>query len=310
MRYNNLSDVIYNHIKIRRGHRMSDTTTQQDNSGGNGSFFSNLVNTVKYKAHQAVYDPNAEEFAKKQSQQTPPPVPPAADDTNKTDSTDGGDSNTVSPARIIKKVGSQTLNILKQIFIPFTALMLAMIVANEMIIYSVPIRIIFFIFVFLLCFFIPFYAIIIAIFYIFKGGYSYYINNMTNKPKQRIMPTIFSLLPITTYQPTSSLAAFLMYPFTYPKTDLGKQELPEIMNDYWEDLKKSFKSFETIKGLPIFADNIKAIKESFDKMTTIKQPTTNQSNTVNSENKLQNEGKDSSEPAPAAETKSEPDVSE
>jgi hypothetical protein len=150
--------------------------------------------------------------------------------------------------------------------------MLAMIVANEMIVYSVPIRIIFFIFVFLLCFFIPFYAIIIAIFYLFKGGYSYYVNNMTNKPKQRIMPTIFALLPITTYQPTSSLVSLLMYPFTYPKTESGKQELPEIMNDYFEDLKKSFKSFDTVKGLPIFTDNIKAIKESFDKMIAIQEP--------------------------------------
>jgi hypothetical protein len=257
---------------------MSDTTTTNTPSAtpNNTSFFSNLVNTVKYKAHKAVYDPNAEEYAKNQASSsnnvaTTAPLVEDSATTNTTDTTDG-DPNTVSATRIAKKVGSQTLNILKQIFIPFTALMLAMIVTNEMIVYSVPIRIIFFIFVFLICFFIPFYAIILAIFYIFKGGYSYYINNMTNKPKQRIMPTIFALLPITRYQPTSALLSFLMYPFTYPKTDLGKQELPLIMNDYFENLKKSFKSFETIKSLPIFADNIKNIRENFDKMVEITTP--------------------------------------
>lgn len=251
---------------------MSDTTTtnmSDTSTPNNTSIFSNLVNTVKYKAHKAVYDPNAEEYAKKQAETQKDTTQPADSTTTNTNDTTDGDQNSVSVTRIAKKVGSQTLNILKQIFVPFTALMLAMIVANEMITYSVPIRIIFFIFVFLICFFIPFYAIILAIFYIFKGGYSYYINNMTNKPKQRIMPTIFALLPITTYQPTSSLMSFLLYPFTYPKTDQGKQELPSIMNDYFEDLKKSFKYFATVKSLPIFADNIKNIQENFDKMILI-----------------------------------------
>ena len=115
---------------------MSDTTTT--NIPDNTSFFSNLVNTVKYKAHTAVYDPNAEEYAKKQATITNNVLPPTEDSNTNTNDTTDADSNTVSPARIAKKVGSQTLNILKQIFIPFTALMLAMIVTNEMIVYSVP----------------------------------------------------------------------------------------------------------------------------------------------------------------------------
>jgi hypothetical protein len=292
---------------------MSDTTTT--NIPDNTSFFSNLVNTVKYKAHTAVYDPNAEEYAKKQATITNNVLPPTEDSNTNTNDTTDGDSNTVSPTRIAKKVGSQTLNILKQIFIPFTALMLAMIITNEMIVYSVPIRVIFFIFVFLICFFVPFYAIILAVFYMFKGGYSYYVNNMTNRPKERIMPTIFALLPITTYQPTSPLLSFLLYPFTYPKTELGKQELPNIMNDYWEDLKKSFKYFDTVKSLPIFADNIKNIKENFDKIIQInpinvptveKQVKTNNSGTKENTGENANAENNSSKPiSPPNESKSE-----
>lgn len=138
--------------------------------------------------------------------------------------------------------------------------MLAMIVANEMIVYAVPIRIIFFIFVMYLCVHRSLYAYVLGIFYILKGGYSYYLNNMTDGPKRDLMPTIYALLPITTYQSSSSLGTFFLYPFTYPKTEVAAVELPKIMANYWDELRASFKYYDTIKTLPIFVDDIEKIK--------------------------------------------------
>jgi Ca2+/Na+ antiporter len=257
-----------------------------DTAQGDNSFFTNLVNKVKYKAHKAAYDPNANEFAKKQAEkmEQEKTEKEKTTATNTTDNSQNDDPNKFSTKRMFKKIGSQTLDALKKGFIPFVSIMLAMIVANEMIVYSVPIRIIFFIFVVLISVFSPIYLIILSIFYLLKGGYSYYVNNMTNRPKRSIMPTIYALLPVTTYKPSSSFGSFFMYPFTYPKTEQAAIQLPKDMEQYWEDLKASFKYFDTIKTLPIFADDIKQIKENLQNKITplanISQPT--QSNTSKS----------------------------
>lgn len=83
---------------------------------------------------------------------------------------------------------------------------------------------------------------------------------MTDRPKKNIMPTIFALLPITTYKPMSSFSSFFMYPFTYPKTEKAALKLPEVMKGYWESLVESFKDFDKIKNLPLFVEDIKNIQ--------------------------------------------------
>jgi hypothetical protein len=60
--------------------------------------------------------------------------------------------------------------------------------------------------------------------------------------------------------------AFIMYPFTYPKTEQAAIKLPEIMTQYWEDLKGSFKYLDKIQNLPIFAEDLKKIKADLDNM--------------------------------------------
>jgi ABC-type bacteriocin/lantibiotic exporter with double-glycine peptidase domain len=250
------------------------------------SFLANLKNTVAYKAHSAVYDPKANEFAQQQAQKK------AEDEKKKkeqqqatTDNTTqktNGDPNTFSAVRLAKTTGSQVINILQQIFFPFLSLMLAMIVTNEMIVYSAPIRLIFFIFTFLVCYLTKVYAIVLAIFYLLKGGYSYYYNNLTGKPKKDIMPSIFALLPLTTYKPLSSFAGFFMYPFTYPKTEKGAQKLPEIMKNYYNSLVESFNNFDAVKSLPTFAKDIQQIKKDLDQMHSISVPTTNSGSNSNS----------------------------
>ena len=263
-------------------------TTVNTNTTESTSIIGNLVNKVKYKAYKAAYDPQANEFAKEETKKKQDEdakkkeaAKEKADD--KTTGDINSDPNKFSTKRFIKNTGNQTWNAIKKGLIPFMSLMLAMIVANEMIVYSVPIRVIFFIFTFAICYIVPFYAIILSIFYVFKGGYSYYVNNMTNRPKRDIMPTIFALLPVTTYKPMSSFMAFIMYPFTYPKTEQGAIKLPEIMNQYWEDLKASFKYLDKIQNLPIFAEDLKKIKADLDKLHTVPPMSNNAQNQTNSD---------------------------
>ena len=171
--------------------------------------------------------------------------------------------------RIIKKIISQFIFFFKMSFFPFVAVMLAMLVTNEMIVYSVPIRLIFFIFTLIVCILAPPISIILAFFYSIKGGYSYYVNNMTDKPNSNIMPAIFALLPITTTKPTSSLFRALYYPFTYPKTDRCSVKLENKMKFYKESLNESFKDLDKVKDIPIFSKDLEKISTHFNKLHTI-----------------------------------------
>lgn len=281
---------IYKYNKIREGLRMSDTTTAEEPDTST-SLFSNIVNKAKYKAFKAAYDPKANEFAKEEVKRKEEEkakkkeIEKEKTDDTTTDDTNG-DPNKFSTKRFIKNTGNQTWYYIKKGLIPFASLMLAMIVTNEMIVYSVPIRIIFFIFTFAICYIVPFYAIILTIFYIFKGGYSYYVNNMTSRPKREIMPTIFALLPITTYKPMSSFVSFIMYPFTYPKTEQAAIKLPEIMKQYWEDLNNSFKYLDKIQNLPVFTEDLKKIKSDLNNLHAIKSANISGNSINESQNKI------------------------
>jgi hypothetical protein len=251
-----------------------DSGADQDNS-----FFGNLKNKVQYNLHKAVYDPNANKFAQTRQEKEEAAKQKKEEAKSAATDADEGDPNTFSAKRLVKKVGKQASEAIQKGFFPFLALMLAMIVTNDLIVYSSPIRIIFFIFTFAVCYLNQGAGLALGIFYLLKGGYSYYYNNMTDRPKREIMPTIFALAPITTYKPMSSLASFFMYPFTYPKTEIAAQKLPVIMKQYWEDLKESFKDLDTVQNLPIFADSLKEIQKDLATMHNQDVPVTNASNT-------------------------------
>jgi hypothetical protein len=242
----------------------------------NTSLLSNFTNKIKYKLHEATYDPKANEFAQKQAE-TQKKVDEekqtaTIEATEKKEIEENGDPNKFSGKRLVKKIGNQTLDILKKAFLPFLGLMLAMVVTNEMIIYSVPIRVIFFLFTFFIVIFTPFYGVLLGFFYLVKAGYSYYYNNMTDRPKREIMPSIFALMPVTMYQPTSQLGSIFLYPFTYPKTELDAQKLPVIMKQYWDDLQSSFKHLDTIRNLPIFSEQLKNIQVQLKEINTAPEP--------------------------------------
>ena len=239
---------------------------------GDESIFTKFTNLVSYKINNAVSDPNAEKYAaeiakNKEEKEKKEKEKELASQINTTVDIITADTTKFNIKRLLNKILDQTINFLKKAFFPFIALMLAMIVANEMIVYTAPVRIIFFIFTFLVCFFAPSLCTILGVFYILKGAYSYYINNMTDiKEKLKIMPTIYALLPITTYAPESSLGKFFYYPFRYPKSVKSETELPKIMDTYLKSLIESFKDFESVKNEPLFSNQLTQLKGKFEKL--------------------------------------------
>ena len=225
-----------------------------------GTMLTNLKNKATYKAFNAVTDPNANDFA---SKQTVPLLPPSVPEKAPDESTDG-DPDTFSASRFMKKIKSQSSSAMSSIFLPIVALILSMYVTNEMIMYSAPIRLIFFIFTFLICFLLPPFLFFLAMYYLCRWGYGYYLSQLSSGPKVQVMPTIFALLPLTTTIPTSSLGAFFMYPFTYPKNDRDAKRLPIIMNDYMESLKKAFTYFDKVQNLPFIAEGFKTLKDNME----------------------------------------------
>ena len=234
------------------------------------SLLSNLKNKVTYTLHQAVTDPNANEFASSQQESPSSAIIEKVEDDSdyfKLPSTD--DPNTFDINRMIIKTGNMIIRMIKKGFYPFIALILSMYVTNEMIMYSAPIRLIFFIVTFLICYnFMPFLIILVG-YYLCKSGYEYYLNQLSDGPKTKIMPTIFALLPLTTDIPVSSLGAFFTYPFTYPKNDKDAKQLPIIMNQYMESLKKSFSYLDRVKNLPFIAEGFQRLEVNIEHLHDI-----------------------------------------
>lgn len=231
------------------------------------SLLSNLKNKVTYNLHQAVSDPDANEFAS--NQPAPPPVTEKVESDDYFEISTTDDPNTFNANRLLRKIGNQIIRIIKNGFYPCIVIILSMYVANELIVYSAPIRLIFFMVTFWICYhFMPFLILLLG-YYLCKLGYGYYLNQLSDGPKTKIMPTIFALLPLTTDTPVSSLGAFFMYPFTYPKNDKDAKKLPIIMNNYMESLNKAFTYFDKVKNLPFVAEGFKRLEEKIEHLHDI-----------------------------------------
>jgi hypothetical protein len=83
------------------------------------------------------------------------------------------------------------------------------------------------------------------------------------------MPTIFALLPISAGIPDSYIASFFKYPFTYPKFEKDAKQLPIIMNNYMESLKKTFTYFDKVKNLPFVAEGFQRLEEEIEHLHDI-----------------------------------------
>jgi hypothetical protein len=252
-------------IKIHGGHRMSD------------SLVTKLKNKITYRVKTAVddlvNDPAANAYAKEQAEKAEKVEPL---DTNIP--TTAGELKGEAAAKAaalknaiprdkfsMKRIFNQIWDYIVMIFVkvryPLLVLILAMMVTNEMIMYSAPIRIIFFVFVIIICSYVTFPAGILSVYYLCKGGYSYYINNISDGPKQRIMPTIFAILPILMNQERPWYSRFFLYPFIYPKTAKKVGILKEIMDEYFQTLQDSFPFAKKV----IDQGGMEEFKEQFDK---------------------------------------------
>ncbi len=234
------------------------------------SLLSSLKNKVTYSLHQAVNDPDANQFASTQQASEPAAVTEEVEEDKgyfKLPSTD--DPNTFDINRLMVKTANQAIRMIKNGFYPAIAIILSMYVANELIVYAWPVRLIFFIVTFLICNnFMPF-LVLLAGYYLCKSGYEYYLNQLSDGPKTKIMPTIFALLPLTTDIPVSSLGAFFMYPFTYPKNAKDAKQLPIVMNNYMESLKNAFTYFDKVKNLPFIAEGFQRLEANIEHLHDI-----------------------------------------
>jgi hypothetical protein len=251
-------------------------------------FLKKLWNKLYFEADKFVNDPEAnklaEQFEKKEKKSEPvstdqKKVVENLDTENTT--VEKGDPDKFSASRLLGKVWDVLKKGATLLFVPILCIGLASLVANEMIIYAPPVRILFFVFTFGLCYISSFYLVLVSFIFVLKMGYSYYVNNMTDGPKRDIMPTMFGILPITTYQPTSGFQSFILSPFRYQKTEEGATKLKEIMNNYWNQLLESFPGLQQINKMPQVIQNLKEAKEKIDHMHDVKSSPTDLNITKN-----------------------------
>ena len=242
---------------------------------------SSFKNKVKYTLHQAVTDPAANDFASSLNDEMPLTETKQVEEEKpyfELPTTD--DPNTFDIKRLMIKTANRAIYMIKHGFYPAIAIILSMYVANEMIMYPYPIRFIFFMFTFLICNNYMTFLVLLAVFYLCKWGYQTFLNYTSDGPKTKIMPTIFALLPLTTDIPVSSIGAFFMYPFTYPKNEKDAKQLPIIMNDYMESMKKAFTYYDKVKNLPFVAEGFQKLEENIEHLHDIpEKPESEEENT-------------------------------
>ncbi len=202
------------------------------------------------------------------------------------------DEGYVSPAKpktskeiviaTLTKVRDVTLEYVFKFIVVAFYIGLASLVANDMIIYAAPIRAFFFLFTLFFTFTVFPFAICVALYYLLKRGYDYYNKNLSSakdKPPQTF-PTIFAILPLTTYYPTSPFIRFFLWLFMYQKSDnpirmeKENKRLEIIMSQYWNDLNRSFEYIDKIKDTQPFKDLYDNIKEklTIEGMHPIQKP--------------------------------------
>lgn len=169
--------------------------------------------------------------------------------------------------RVFQKMIRYTKQFISIAFIPLLSLLMASFIANEMIVYPAPIRLVFFLFTLFICITTRFIAILLGLFYLCKWGYDYYVNEMSDLPgpKRLIMPTPFALLPLTTKTYTNRFFNWLASPFQYGETwsKSDAEELKRRMELYQESLKEAFPYVEAIKNQDPFSQQLEKIAKGF-----------------------------------------------
>jgi len=222
------------------------------------SLFTKLKNKVTYRVKTAVdelvNDPEANAYAKEHAVEAlSTDTPATATDTSKSGlsgllskgkdalpADNPEDKKEFSISRIFTQVWNYILIIINAIWYPVLVIILSMVIANESIMYAAPIRFVFYVAVIVICTLSTVPTGILSFYYLCKAGYGYYLNNITDGPKQRILPPIFALLPLFMNRERPWYARFFLYPFTYPKTPKKLDVLKEVMDTYYQTLNDAF----------------------------------------------------------------------
>lgn len=146
------------------------------------------------------------------------------------------DPDSFSFSRILDKVWYY----IQQGIYPLLCVLISSFIANEMIMYSPIIRAAFFVFFLLVCLSSTGILSSIGIYYLLKLLYGVYVNKMTDRPKIKLLPTVYSILPLMVDRPLLPIAALFLYPFTYPKTKPDEEELIKTMALYQKNLDRSY----------------------------------------------------------------------
>ena len=246
------------------------------------SLLDKLKNKALYKVETLINDPEANRFAAEKAEKekeerdraekekqekaknataSPPPVKEALEQPEEPESSS-------AVVRIAKKTFGYIKQILEVAFFPFLSILFASFIANEMIIYPAPIRLCFFVFTLVLCFFSKTIIAILSLFYLCKWGFHYYVNEMSDGPKRLIMPTLFAILPLTTNEYPNRFKNFFAKPFQYGErwSRRDARELDTRMEMYQESLKEAFPFVEAIKTQEPYQEQLQKISKKFSEL--------------------------------------------
>jgi hypothetical protein len=242
-----------------------------------GEFFINIWNKSLYNLHMFAYDPEADKFAKDAADKAEADRLAAVKANQEGVSVTPVDPPPVDPATLPHKfnwghVISKTLTKTITYMIPFIAIVLAVIVSNDMIVYPIPIRIIFFIVTLLLTLFNPMALISIILYYIIKALKINSENNdaLKKDPKAKIkklFPMIFAFLPIkVTVEGLPLWKSIPLGLFIY-----RPDKLDEIKQTHWNNLINSVKCYKEseLSGTEASIDIAKDKFASYDNMQLV-----------------------------------------
>jgi hypothetical protein len=158
-----------------------------------------------------------------------------------------------------------------------TALLLAMFTVNQLIFEPPIYRVIIFI---IICLLPVFFSIIgllpLILYYMSIALYRIYIRSTRefkeSGKKLSILPAVYALLPLTTYEGDNNFSKFIRYPFFYPENDILQARLERQLGDYENELKEGFYKWDDItKQFPKFTTLFNELHESYKENITPKR---------------------------------------
>ena len=245
-------------------------------------FLKRLQNKITYYVYKTVNDDDANEYAKKQQEIKEVKVKEVKEDYDSAppsiaalkQTTDNG----IDIDRILTELYDYFLLFCRYVLYPLLCIYLSSLVANDLIVYPIGVRVVFFVLILFLCASFVHVTIGISLFYTSRKLYEKYLNRERDdkpNPPIKLMPKIFAMLPISTKTSESSFYNFFMYPFRYLKGQSAEKEnvfLQELMKKYTDSLNESFPYYEKVKGDSMFVSRKEELDKEIKEMHVIVKP--------------------------------------